>query len=168
MPLRHTTLEGTLTIDGVSLNPANGAWAVLGDEMGRGGLVHLWSKFDVRGQDRILPGVTGVIAYPRRLTVTRVDLRFLIVGDVIGQTGAPATDAIEGLATNVEYIRANVLAPVASSTGTRSATLTIPGQVNRTANVHVLGMTNQSYMLDSCGSISVNTLHLSIPSGRFV
>lgn len=167
MPLQNTTLEGTLTIGGVSLNPANGAWGVLGDEQGRGGLIHLWSKFDVRGQDRVVPGATGVVPYRRRLTVTRVDLRLLIVGDVIGQTGLPASDAVEGLATNVEYLRANVLAPVASSTGTRAATLTVPGQAARAANVHVLGMTVQSYQLDPCAAISVNTLHLSIPGGRF-
>lgn len=167
MPLQHTDIEGTLTIDSISMNPANGAWAILGDEQGRGGLVHLWTKFDVRGEDRVLPGAGGVIAYPRRITVTRCDLRLLIVGDIIGQTSAPASDAIEGLATNMEYIRAQILAPVVSSTGTRAATLTIPGQSNRTANIHIIGMPIQAYQLGICGAIAVCTLQISIPSGRF-
>src|SRR5690606_32265604 len=139
--------EGTLTIGSISMNPVNGAWGAFGDENGQGGLVHLWSLFDVRGEDRILPSATGVIPYQRRMTVTRADIRFIIVGDIIGQTGVPASDAAVGLATNTEYIRANVLAPVASSTGTRAATLTIPGQATRSANIHVLGMVTQSYKL---------------------
>lgn len=167
MPLQNTTIEGTLTIDGVPMNPANGAWATLGDERGEGGLLQLWAMFAVRGQDRVLPGAPGVIAYPRRITQTRIDLRFLMVGDVIGETGVPAANSIEGLAQNTEYIRANVLAPVVSTDGTRPATLTIPGLASRTADVHVLGIVLQSYMLGECGSIAVNTLQLSIPDGRF-
>lgn len=167
MPLVNNAPEGTLTIGGISMNPANGAWGAFGDENGQGGLVHLWSMFDVRGEDRLLPSATGVIAYPRRMAPTRFDIRFIIVGDVIGQTGAAAPDAIVGLATNVEYIRANVLAPVVSSTGTRAATLTIPGAATRAANIHVIGMVTQSYKLGECGAISVNTLQISIPGGRF-
>jgi hypothetical protein len=169
MPLVNTTREGTLTISGISLNPANGAWGVFGDERGEGGLVHLWTKFDVRGEDRLLPGATGVLAYPRRMTVTRCDLRFLVAGDMIGQTSTPATDSIQGLATNLEYLRANILAPVVSATGTRAAVLTVPGQSNRSASVHVLGMVIQSYALSlGCdGSIAITTLQLSIPGGRF-
>jgi hypothetical protein len=167
MPLQNTTLEGVLTVDGISLNIANGAWGVIGDEKGNGGLIHLWAGFDVRGDDRILPGAPGVIAYPRRITKTRHDLRFLITGDIIGQTGVLATNAIEGLATNFEYIRSNILAPVVSSTGTRAATLTIPGAASRTANIHVLGMKVQSYMLMECGSVAVTTLQIDIPAGRF-
>lgn len=167
MPLEHNNLEGTLTISTISMNPANGAWGVLGDESGRGGLIHLWYKFDVRGEDRILPSATGVIAYPRRMTVTRCDLRLLIVGDVIGQTGVSASNSIEGLATNIEYIRTNILAPVVSATGTRAATLTVPGQSTRSADIHVLGMNIQSYQLGICGAIAVATLQISIPGGRF-
>lgn len=169
MPLQNTALEGTLTIDGIEMTNDFGAWGIVGDEQGRGGLVHLWTKFDVRGQDRVLPGATGVIAYPRRMTVTRCDLRLLVVGDVDGQTGVAATNSIETLADNLEYLRAQVLAPVVSSSGTRSATLTVPGATSRTADIHVLGLVIQSYMLgqDCDGSIAVTTLQISIPVGRF-
>lgn len=169
MPLQNITLEGTLTIGGVSMANAFGAWGVVGDENGRGGLLHLWAGFSVRGEDRLLPSATGVIAYPRRMTATRHDLNLLIVGDVDGQTGATATDAVETLADNIEYLRANVIAPVASSSGTRAATLTVPGQSLRSADIHVLGLVIQRYMLmASCqGSIAITTLQISIPEGRF-
>jgi hypothetical protein len=121
----------------------------------------------VRGQDRVLPGATGVIAYPRRLTATRYDLRLLVVGDVDGQTGDAVADARAGLAANLEYLRVNVLAPVSSSTGTRAATLTVPGLSSRAANVHVLGLVTQSYVMQACGAIFVGTLQISVPAGRF-
>lgn len=167
MPLRNNDIEGTLTIGGISMNPTNGAWGVIGDERGEGGLVKLWVDYDVRGEDRLLPGATGVIPYRRRMTVTRHDLRLLVVGDVDGQTGAPVADSRSGLRANLEYLRANVFAPVASTSGTRAATLTVPGGATRSADIHVLGVVTQSYALVECGSIWIGTLQISIPGGRF-
>jgi hypothetical protein len=167
MPLQNTSLEGTLTIGSIAMQNTFGAWGICGDETGQGGLVHLWTRFDVRGTDRLLPGVTGVIAYQRRMAPTRHDLRLLVSGDIDGVTGTPYTDPVEGLAENLEYLRANVLAPVVSSTGTRAATLTVPGMANRTANIHVLGLMIQSYMIVFCQSVAVTTLQISIPGGRF-
>lgn len=171
MPLANYDIEGSLVIDGESMNRP--AWAVLGDERGTGGLVHLWVEFDVRGQDRILPTATGVIPYQRRLTATRKDLRLLVVGDV-DETGTPVANPTEGLEANLEYLRANTFAPVASSTGTRAATLTMPSGATRDADIHVLGVVVQSYVLgkiiDDCaqGAIAITTLQISIPTGRFV
>jgi hypothetical protein len=174
MPLVNTDVEGVLTISTISMNPANGAWGIVGDERGEGGLVKLWADFDVRGQDRVLPGATGVIAYPRRMTVTRHDLRLIVVGDVIGQTGAAETvDTRSALRANLEYLRLNVFLPVVSPvSGIRVATLTVPGAANRAADIHVDGVVTQSYALapaaDPCSpSIWVGTLQISIPGGRF-
>lgn len=167
MPLVNTALEGTLTVDAFALQNAFGAWGICGDEQGRGGLVHLWTKFDVRGQDRLLPGATGVIAYPRRIAPTRHDLRLLVCGDVDGLTGTPYTDPAEGLAENLEHIRALALVPVVSASGTRAATLTVPGMASRAAAIHVLGQVIQSYMITFCQSLAVTTLQISIPGGRF-
>lgn len=167
MPLAHTDLEGTLEIDGFEMQNQFGAWGIVGDQTGRGGLVHLWDKFEVRGEDRILPGAVGVIPYQRRMTVTRCDLRLLVVGDVDGVTGAVNADPVAGLAVNTEYIRAGVLAPVVSSSGLRSAVLEVPGMADRTAFIHVLGAVTQSYRLGFCGSLAVKTLQISIPFGRF-
>lgn len=167
MPLVHNASEGTMTIDTVSMNPANGAWGIIGDEQGKGGYVQLWAGFDVRGQDRILPSVTGYIAYQRRRTVTAFNLRLIVVGDVIGETGAPELDTRVGLEENIEYLRENVIDPVATQTGTRSATLTMPSGNTREAEIHVLDVTTQQYKLSECGSIWIANLRISIPSGRF-
>lgn len=170
MPLANYDIEGSLSISTISMNRP--AWAVIGDERGTGGLVHLWPEFDVRGQDRILPSVAGVIPYQRRMTVTRKDLRLLVVGDV-DETGTPVSDPVEGLEANLEYLRTNTFAPVVSSTGTRAAVLTMPSGATRTANIHVLGLVVQSYVLgkvlDGCaqGAIAITTLQISIPTGRF-
>jgi hypothetical protein len=165
MPLTNYAPEGSMTIDGLSMNRP--AFAIIGDERGEGGYVKLWADFDVRGEDRILPSVTGVIAYPRRMTVTRVDFRLIVVGDV-DQAGVPVADSNVGLQNNIEYIRANILAPVVSSTGTRAAVLTMPSGATRSADIHVLGVSTQSYGLAECGSIWIGTLQISIPGGRFV
>jgi hypothetical protein len=166
MPLANYEVEGNLTIDSIDMNRP--AWAVIGDERGEGGLLRLWADFDVRGEDRILPSVAGVIAYPRRITARRFDLRLLVVGDV-DQAGAPTADALIGLQNNLEYIRSNVLAPVVSSTGTRAASLLMPSGATRTANIHVLGVQTQSYgFRPGCdGAIWIGTLQISIPTGRF-
>lgn len=168
MPLQNFTNEGSLSIGGINMNRL--AFAVIGDENGEGGLLKLWADFDVRGDDRILPSVAGVLAYPRRLTATRYDLRLLVVGDV-DQTGTPTADSNIGLQNNIEYIRANVLVPVVSPTGTRAAVLTLPSGGTRTADIHALGVVTQSYglaVVNGCsGSIWVGTLQISIPAGRF-
>lgn len=164
MPLTNYAPEGSMTIDGLSMNRP--AFAIVGDERGEGGYVKLWADFDVRGEDRILPSATGVIAYPRRMTVTRVDFRLLVVGDV-DQAGAPVVDSVVGLQNNIEYIRANIVAPVATSTGTRVAILTMPSGATRSADIHVLGVVTQSYGIVDCGSIWIGTLQISIPAGRF-
>lgn len=168
MPLVFNDSEGTLVIDGISMNPANGAWGVIGDERGQGGLLQLSVEFDIRGEDRILPSVTGVIAYQRRMTVTKKELRLLVVGDVDGVTGLPVSDSRVGLQDNLDYLRANVWEPVDTSTGTRSATLTLLDSSVRTAEIHVLGVKTQTYLLQECGSIYIGTLQISIPEGRFV
>jgi hypothetical protein len=168
MPLVNNAAEGTLTIDGVDMNIGNGAWGIIGDEKGTGGYVQLWADFDVRGDDRILPSVTGVIAYQRRRTVTRHDFRLIVVGDVIGSTSAPETDTRVGLEENIEYLRENVIDPVDTATGTRSAVLDMPSGNQRAADIHVLGVTTQTYKLSECGSIWIATMHISIPSGRFM
>jgi len=164
MPLVNYAPEGSMTIDGFSMNRP--AFAIVGDERGEGGYVKLWADFDVRGEDRTLPSVTGVIAYPRRMTVTRVDFRLLVVGDV-DQAGAPTADSVVGLQDNIEYIRASIVAPVVTPTGTRAAILTMPSGATRSAAIHVLGVVTQSYGIAECGSIWIGTLQVSIPGGRF-
>lgn len=156
--------EGTLTIGGISMNRP--AWAILGDDTGAGGLLQLITVAEQRGSDRIIPSATGVIAYPRRLTVTPFELRILVAGDV-DSTGAPTANAQEGLAVNLNYLYTNVVAPVVSSTGTRAATLSIPGLSALTANIHVIGLRPSEYHLGSSASVWEGRLQISVPGGRF-
>lgn len=164
MGLTGYDADGTLEIDGVLMNRP--AWMVGGDENGNLGLARLWIEFDIRGEDRILPSVTGVIPYQRRMTATRKDLRIIIVGDV-DENGDPVADSRVGLQQNLDYLYENVVQPVNSSTGTREAVLTVPGGSNREAIIHVLGIVSQTYHLGECGSIMIGTLQISIPFGRF-
>lgn len=164
MPLNAYACEGTLTIGGVSMNTP--AWSVQGDDTGQGGLLALWIYTEQRGEDRLIPGVAGVIPYRRRETVTRHDLRLLVVGDV-DQAGTPYADATEGLATNLAYLESNVIQPTNATDGTRAATLSVPGLSARSANIHVLGLVPQRHHLGSSAAIFVGTLQISIPAGRF-
>jgi hypothetical protein len=99
--------------------------------------------------------------------VSPFDLRLIVVGDVIGSTGNPETDTRVGLEENIEYLRENVIDPVNTMAGTRSASLTMPSGNTRVADIHVLNVFTQQYILRECNSIWIATLRISIPSGRF-
>lgn len=154
--LTYNTAAGDLTIGGVAMNGP--AWKVLN-------LYELWQPANVRGSDRIIPGTTGVIAYPRRATVTVRSLQMLISG-THDRTGSAAADRYEGLQVNVDYLIANVVAPTGAGDGTRSAVLTMPDGTTRTEPVHVLGLELGDLSLD--GSWAKAVIELSIPTGRIV
>lgn len=164
MALTDYDCEGTLTIGSVLMNRP--AWGIFSDDTSANGLVQLWSSAEQRGEDRLLPSATGVIPYRRRLTATRHDLRLVVVGDV-NESGVAQSNAKNGLASNMAYLYANVFAPTGATDGTRAATLTIPGQSNRTANIHVLGFTSSRINLATDVSICEGIMHISIPAGRF-
>ena len=156
--------EGTLVIGGISMNRP--AWAVMGDEFGENGLLPLWTTAEQRGSDRIIPGLSGAVPYVRRVTVTRHDLRLVVVGDV-DENGAATSDDYEGLLSNLDYIKSNVVDPTGATDGTRAASVTFPGQSARTADIHVLGLQPLQYHTASPGSIFIGTLQISIPAGEF-
>lgn len=159
--------EGTLTIGGIIMNRP--AFAIMGDENGEGGLLDLIVVADQRGQDRVIPGSAGVLAFRRRLTVTQHDLRLLVCGDV-DENGSAHANFSSGLAHNLDYIYNNVVTPVVSSTGTRAASLSIPGLGTKTANIHVTGMRRREYHISKPAkgpAVWEGTLTISIPSGRF-
>lgn len=159
--------EGILTIGGIIMNRP--AFAIMADESGEGGLLDLITTADQRGEDRLIPGAGGVIPNRRRLTVTAHDLRLLVVGDV-DETGSAHANYTSGLAHNLDYIYNNVVAPVVSTTGTRSATLVIPGLGTKSASIHVTGMRRKEYhtSLTARGpAVWEGTLTISIPAGRF-
>lgn len=149
---------GTLTIDGLALNGP--AWDIPD-------LSPLWISGEIRGSDRTIPGAAGVLAYPRRRTVTEVDLDMLITGDV-SAVGVAYADAVAGLAANLEVLRTLVVEPVTTGDGTRSASLTVPGETfARTGDVHVFGLDLGPVIARAHERAMVRaTLTLSIPAGR--
>jgi hypothetical protein len=134
------------------------AWKVLN-------LYELWQPANVRGSDRIIPGSAGVVAYPRRATVTVRSLQMLISG-THDRTGAAVADKFEALQANVDYLLTNVVVPTGATDGTRSAVLTMPDGTTRTEPVHVLGLELGDLSLDGAWTKAV--LELSIPTGRIV
>lgn len=169
MPLTGLTAEGSLSIDGVDMANQFGAWGILHDGRGEGGLLKLWSPdFVIRGENRILPSVTGVLMYEHRMTETTVKLNLCVVGDVDGQTGLANTDATEGMEVNFDYLYENVVRPPGNSTGTRTGVLTLPSGATRTAEIQVLRTETQNYLLRGCDSLWISSLFVRIPGGRFI
>lgn len=157
--------EGTLSIASFSMNRP--AWWIGGDETGEGGLLQLITGGDRRGDDRIIPHVSGRKGYPRRLDATRYDLTLWVTGDVTS-TGVAASNSQTELATNLALIRSTLFESASPATdGTLAASLTIVGWGTKTANIHMLGLQQQRYNMWTDQSIWQGTLQISVPAGRF-
>lgn len=152
--LTYNAAAGDLTIGGVAMNCPG--WRVQN-------LYVLWQPADQRGDDRIVPGAVGVVAYQRRATVTKHTLEILITGTA-GRTGTAATDYFETLQANIDYLHSNVVIPTGTSDGTRTAILTMPDATTRTEPVHVEQMSLGEPSPD--GRFVRATLDISIPSGK--
>lgn len=150
--IQCTSCYGTLTISTVLLSGS--AWC-LPD------LSSLWATPDVRGDDRLIPGVTGVKAYPRRLTASRYSLPMIVAGKYT-RTGALNSNWQAGLEANLAYLMANVLLPTGTGDGTRTCVWTLPSGATVTAAVHVYGFVSPQLFP---GSLLRGTLELSAPHG---
>lgn len=155
MPVSYNSNAGALSIGGVAMFCP--AWRI-------DNLYELWLPADQRGSDVTRPNVSGSYAVKRYATATRKSLRMLIVGDV-DRTGASSSSKLEGLYTNIAYLRDNVVAPTGTTDGTRSAVLTIPGGSTITEPIHVTGLEVSDLRED--GGWCKAVLTISIPSGRF-
>lgn len=124
-------------------------------------LTPLWEGAEVRGDDRLLPGVAGVKKYRRRATVTRKALPMLVFGQ-FDQDGNAYADPRAGLWTNIAYLRTNVVDPTNIGDGTREAVLHGPGGVTVSGDVHVIS----PLKLTILGTITMRAvLEISIPGG---
>lgn len=143
-----------LEIDGVPLSTP--AWVVTDH-------AELWGTADVRGDDVLIPGAAGVLPFPRRPTVTQVDLELVVLGHV-DWAGVKQWDVRYGLNRNVAHLRTNVASQPATADGTRSATLHLPAGASPatlTGSVHVLRLRFTGNGPD----VAVGQLSLSIPGG---
>lgn len=145
----------TLSIGGVSLHTP--AWQCLD-------LTSLWEPAALRGNDRMLPGVDGVIPYPRRVTVSSRSIPMVIVGgvDSSGTSYIDPNAPYGGLWQNVNYLATNVAGPVGGD-GTRAASLTMPDTSVRSARVTVLNLAIGQHV--QAGMLA--TLDFNIVGGRF-
>lgn len=123
-------------------------------------LAELLRPADHRGGDRIIPH-GGVVPKPRRRTVSKRSLPLVIFGDR-DQNGGVIVDYRAGLDDHIAYLNNNLVAPISTGDGTRSATLVLANG-NRSAQVHVEGLDIGS----GKGGHVKATLHLSIPGGEF-
>lgn len=164
--LANYASEGVLTINSVVLNTP--AWHVGGDENGEGSLLQLWGMMtDRRGEDRVVPGFAGRIAYKRRIDATPYRLRATIIGDV-ASNGTPYSDDRVGLQTNLATWM-TLIDTVASGDGVVTASLTRFTGSAITGPVHVVSLvpTLISYSPDGkSGSIFIADFNLEIPAGR--
>lgn len=134
-PLRCADCHGHLTIDDVNLHTP--AWCLID-------LSDLWGTQDLRGANRVIPGMRGRKAYRRRIDQTRFQLPFVISG-ACDENGFLYADAglgwPEGLEANVAYLQ-NYLSAVDTDRGdsTRRATFTLPSGNVRRSWVQVLGI----------------------------
>ena len=151
-----STAVGELTISGVSMHTYG--WNVLD-------VRSLWVEVAVRGQDRLVPGVSGLRPKRRRITATPHSLPMVISG-LHTPVGTEITDPVERLAQfqdNLDYLMTNIVAEVPTVAGTRAATLTMPSGGTRTANIHVLSITPGTWT----PAVLRCTLDISIPAGKF-
>lgn len=115
---------------------------------------------DQRGRDRVIPH-GSVLAKPRRRTASKRSLPMVIFGN-IDQAGNPLSDYQAGMDAHLAYLNTNVVAPISTGDGTRSASLVLANST-RNANIHVEGLEIGRRV----GPTAWVTLHISIPGGEF-
>lgn len=124
------TEVGDLTIDDFPLFCA--AWRVEN-------LYEWWLPAEQRGVSKVRPGVDGSKVYRRRRAMTRRPLNMFISGEV-DRDGVPAANWMEGMYANIADLTSNLLDPVDSSSGERTAVLTLPNGSMLSGPVQILGM----------------------------
>lgn len=170
--LDYDILTGELSVDasptghlGTFLSLHNPAWLVVD-------LRDLWFPGLQRGADLIIPGVPGVRARQRRVTVTTHSLPTVITGDANVNGIAPACGAdfdaafdnrMRQLKTNIDLFVSVFVVPTGTGDGTRAARLVLPDGETRTADIHVTGFTPGGRV----DVLQTGTLEISIPAGAF-
>ena len=130
-------------------------------------LTPLWAEVSVRGEDRRIPGVPGVIPYRRRIDVTEHALTMVIIGTA-DRSGVEQTNAWVGLENNIAELWTKIINPLDTGNGLQIARLTMPSGALRYANIHILGLRLSEVQGDGTDfAYVVGALQISIPTGRF-
>lgn len=119
---------------------------------------------NVRGEDSLLPYVSGVVPHVRRITGTVYTFLLDIHGDRDHQNNT-YSDTLEGILTNLDYLKANL--GLASSTGDGTVPVVFRrGDLNAlVGDAHFLGFKG-SKTLGIPPQLIRTTFDLSIPAGR--
>lgn len=126
-------------------------------------LAALLDDAPLRGDDRIVPGATGVLPYKRRRTVSVRTLPLFVDG-AWDRLDAAVANPRNGLIANLEWLKANLGIALASGDGTVTAVWHRPDGSTKTAAVHVLGLIG---VQKTSPATAMTTLDLSIPAGVF-
>lgn len=144
--------RGSLVVDGIDLMSSRYMIQNLGVLHGLG---------QIRGGDRIIPGVAGVTPLRRRRTGTRHDLNLFVCGDDDGD-GAVFADAQAGLTSNLNVLL-NDVADESLTPITRTAVWTPWGDTAKTFPIVVEGFE----IGDPINPSTVRTvLSILLPNGR--
>lgn len=145
--------EGTLTVNGTSLHRA----CIQARDLSM-----LVDGADTRGADILVPAASGVLAQPRRETVTRRDVPFWLIGGLSWASGVEQ-EPRQGLIDNFDLMYASVGVGLQTGDGTVTATLLEPdGASTRSAAVTVL---NCRRGVTRAGWWTPVVLSLSVPDG---
>ena len=157
--LNCSTCFGSLTVNSVLLNGP--AWCAYD-------LTVLFDEADLRGSDRLIPSLAGVVANRRRRTVTRKDIPLAITG-LYDRLGVRQADRAMSLIANIEYLKDNLGFASTSGGGTVTASWLRSDGTTRTASVHVLSLRHALLAPNATRAIYVSNavLSLSLPAGRF-
>lgn len=147
---------GDLMIDGLPLFCA--AWIVEN-------LYTWWLPAEQRGVTKIRPGVDGAKVYRRRRAMTRRPLNMLISGEV-DRLGTEYDNWMEGMQANIDDLTENLVDPVDSDDGVRSAILTMPSGQLRVGPVQVLGMEVSDMKANARYCTAV--IDVLLPAGRLI
>lgn len=123
----------------------------------------LLSSAKARGSDRKIPGVHGVLPYPRRRTVTEYSLDLFVDG-AFNDNGGETVDPRQSVYDHMDLLNDELVQPPSAANGTRLGTIVEPAGTTRRASVHVVEITVNSY----AGPSALNcSLVISLPYGRF-
>lgn len=148
--LAASTCHGSLTLNGLPMNTL--AWASLNNFV-------LWPSPARRGENLLIPGAPGRIAFPKRKDETTVTLECLVIGDC-DQSGTPHADKSAGLATNWMTVYTALDSMLDSNVG---ASLTLPNAVTLTGTVQVIEITPSSTEMEGALNFTVD---LILPDGE--
>lgn len=145
--------EGTLTVNGVLLHRS----CIQAQDLSM-----LVDGADMRGADILVPGAVGVLAEPRRETVTRRDVPFWLIGAFDWSTGVELVDKRQGVIDNFDAMYSSVGVGLQTGDGTVTCVLTEAGGGTRSASVTIVNCRRGT---TRAGWWTPVVLSLSVPGG---